>query len=115
MPEVKYAIYPGDVILQDGSTKTWTAIDLAAAYGLAGEDYLVVNNPTEIPQGLAYLEYIHLAPRDDDLYINMKEQIEDVYRPDFDAKKRYTEETDPMKIDPDITDELDNNNKTGEF
>lgn len=116
MPEVKYAIYPGTVTLQDGSTKTWTAIDLAAVYGLADEDYLVVNNPTEIPQGMAYFEYIHLAPRDDDKYIDMKAEVEDVYRPDFDAKKRYTEETDPEKIDEDLNDDLDNNiNQTGVF
>jgi hypothetical protein len=108
MPEQLYAIYPGPVTLYDGTVKVWTAVDLATAYGVQDDAYLVVNTPLEVPQDLEYFKYIHLQPRADDLYQNIKYTSEDdgqpvSYRPDFDASKRWIEETDPRNIDPEIT------------
>lgn len=106
MPEQLYAIYPGSVTLYSGVVKTWNADDLAAAYGVQDDNYLVVNNPAEVPVGIDYFDYIHLKPRADDFYQNIKYVSEDdgedvAYRPDFDATKRWIDETDPMNIYPD--------------
>lgn len=118
LPEVKYAIYPGTVATYDEDGNyledvTWSAADLAAAYGVDGEDYLVVNEGD--PEPANYFEYIHLKPRSDGKYINILNQIEDTYRPDFDAKKKWTNETDPRKIDPEVENDLADNQRTGEF
>jgi hypothetical protein len=102
-----YAVYPGPVTLLDGVTvKIWTAADLASAYGVADEPYLVVNSSLEEPQGLEYFKYLHLKPRSDDFYENIKYVAEDdgqveSWRPDFDSTKKYIQETDPRHIYPD--------------
>lgn len=120
LPEVKYAIYPGTVatVNEDGDyigDVTWSAEDLAAAYGVDGEDYLVVTDEQWSLSDMEYFEYIHLKPRADGKYINMLNQVEDVYRPDFDGKKKWTDETDPRKIDPEIENDLEDNQRIGEF
>lgn len=107
MAEQLYAIYPGSVTLYDGTVKTWSAVQLAAAYGVQDDAYLVVNNTLQIPQGTDYFKYIHLKPRADDLYQDIKYTSEDdgqdvAYRPDFDASKRYIQETNPRTIDPEV-------------
>lgn len=120
VPQTKYAIYPGTTPLYDESgdyigDATFTAEELAELYGVSDEDYLVVNEGQPEPQGMAYFEYIHLKPRSDGKYINMKAEIEDVYRPDFDGKKRWTDETDPNKIDPELDYEEPSQKTAGEF
>lgn len=121
VPQTKYAIYPGTtpVYNEDGDyigDDTFTAEELADLYGVGDEDYLVINEGEPEPQGMIYFEYIHLKPRSDRKYIDMKTQIEAVYRPDFDAKKRWTDETDQHKIDPEIEDDIPQlNQRIGEF
>jgi hypothetical protein len=89
---------------------------LPQLYGVARlNPTLTVNEGDSEPQGMAYFEYIHLKPRSDRKYFNMKTMVEDVYRPDFDAKKKYTEETDPRKIDPEVENDLEDNQRVGEF
>lgn len=120
VPTVKYAIYPGTVATydEDGNfiaNVTWTAADLAAAYGVDGEPYLTVTNEQWSLSDMEYFEYIHLKPRADGKYIDMLTEVEDTYRPDFDAKKKWTDETDPHKIDPEVAGDLDENQRIGEF
>ncbi len=120
LPEVKYAIYPGTTPVYDENgdyigDDTFTAEELAELYGVDEEDYLVVNPGDPEPQGMTYFEYIHLKPRSDRMYINMKTQIEEVYRPDFDAKKKWTDETNPRAIDPEVENDLEDNQRIGDF
>lgn len=120
LPEVKYAIYPGTTPVYDENgdyieDQTFTALELATLYGVQDEDYLTVAEGDPEPQGMTYFEYIHLKPRSDGKYINMLAEVEDVYRPDFDAKKKYTEETDPRAIDPEMENDLEDNQRNGEF
>ena len=104
---IKYVIYPGSVVLQDGTTATFTAGELATAYGIDGGDYLTVNSYLDVPAGVTYFEYIHLKPRADGVYINIKDTAQDdgqtiTYGEDFDGTKKYTQETDPLNIDKDV-------------
>lgn len=120
LPEVKYAIYPGSTPVYDENgdyigDDTFTALELATLYGVEGEDYLTVENETWSLQDMAYFEYIHLKPRSDRKYINMLTQVEAEYRPDFDGKKRWTNETDPNKIDPELDDDKPVNKRAGDF
>lgn len=120
LPEVKYAIYPGTTPVYDENgdylgDMSFTAEELATAYGVQDEDYLVVNEGESEPQGMKYFEYIHLKPRSDGKYINMKTQVEEIYRPDFDGKKRWTDETDPRNIDPEVANDLEENQRNGDF
>lgn len=105
--DIKYAVYPGTVTIYSGQEITWNAADLAAAYGVDGEDYLVINSHTDIPAGEAYFEYIHLKPRADNTYINIMDTAQDddqviTYGEDFDGTKKYTQETDRHNIDKDV-------------
>lgn len=98
MAEIKYAVYPGSVTTYGGVDKTFTAAELAAAYGVDGESYLTVNSNTDIPQGESYFEYIHLKPRKDDIYVDIKEVAHDdgqevTYDEDFDGDRMYIQET----------------------
>lgn len=120
IPVTKYAIYPGTtpVYNADGDyigDDTFTDVELATLYGVQDEPYLTVNEGDPEPVGMTYFEYIHLKPRSDRKYINMKSQIEDVYRPDFDGTKRWTNETDPNKIDSELDEEAPLNKRSGEF
>lgn len=120
LPEVKYAIYPGTTPVYDENgdyltDDTFTALELATLYGVQDEDYLEVTNETWSLQDMAYFEYIHLKPRSDRKYINMLTQVEEIYRPDFDGKKKWTDETDPRKIDPEIENDLEDNQRHGDF
>lgn len=99
-----YAIYPGSVTLYDGTVKTFTALQLATVYGVQTEPYVTVSDPTQIPQGEAYFNYIHLKPRKDDYYENWKDYAMDdnqvsTLGPDFDGDRQYTEETDRSKME----------------
>jgi len=112
MADIKYAVYPGSVTLYNGTIRSFTALELATAYGVQGEPYLTVNNNLQIPQGEAYFEYIHLKPRADDYYENIKEVAQDddqniTWGKNFDGNKQYTEETDPNTVDRD--EDLPNN------
>ena len=102
-----YAVYPGSVTLYNGTVATFTALELATAYGVQDEPYLTVNNGLQVPQGEAYFNYIHLKPRKDGIYRNIKVTAQDddsdvTWGPDFDGDKKYTDETDPNNIDKDI-------------
>ena len=114
--DILYAVYPGTIEIRDydGNSlgmKTWTAEALAAAYGVQDEPYLVVNSELDLPDDpLQQMRYIHLVPRADDIYENIKYTAEDdgqevAYRPDFDARKKYIQETDPLNIDPELATE----------
>lgn len=103
----KYAVYPGTVTLYNGSEITFTAEELATAYGVEEESYLTVNSSADIPTGLAFFEYIHLKPRADNVYRNIKQTAQDdgevtTLDRDFDGDKKYTQETDPNNIDKDV-------------
>lgn len=98
MAEVKYGIYPGTVTLYDGTQKTFTASELADAYGLSPGEYEELSEGPSQPQGMDYLEYIHLHPRRDDVYYDVKEEIHDdgqqsTLDEDFDGNKRWIHET----------------------
>lgn len=104
---ILYAVYPGTVTLYNGSEVTFTAEELATAYGVQDEPYLTVNNVTEIPQGQSYFRYIHLKPRADNYYLNIMQTAQDdgevtTMGRDFDATKKYTQETNPKTIDKDL-------------
>jgi hypothetical protein len=104
---VKYAVYPGSVTIYNGTVVSFTALELATAYGVEDEPYLTVNNNTQVPAGEAYFEYIHLKPRQDNRYRNIKVTAQDddeniTWDQDFDGSKTYTQETDPNNIDKDI-------------
>ena len=103
----KFAIYPGSVTTYDGTVRTFTALELATAYGVQDEPYLTVNSHVDIPQGEAYFEYVHLKPRQDDYYQNYLEyglfDEEDVtLGPDFDGDRKYTQETDRTKMEKEV-------------
>lgn len=103
----KYAVYPGTVTLYNGEEVTVTALELATLYGVQDEDYLTVANVTQIPQGMAHLEYIHLKPRADGVYRDIKATAQDdgevtTMGEDFDGDRQYTQETDRNNIDKDI-------------
>jgi hypothetical protein len=104
---IKYAVYPGTVTLYGGDTATFTALELATLYGVQDEPYLTVNNNTQIPAGESYFKYIHLKPRADGIYSNIKTEAQDddqviTMGEDFDGSKTYIQETDPNAIDKDI-------------
>lgn len=120
LPVVKYAIYPGTVATynDDGDfigNVTWSAADLAEVYGVDGEDYLTVTNEQWSLSNMEYFEYIHLKPRADGKYINMLNQVEDVDRPEFDGRKRWTNETNPNSIDPETDEDTQNSYRYGHF
>lgn len=120
LPEVQYAIYPGTTPVYDENgdyvgDQSFTAEELATAYGVEQEDYLIVEEGDPEPQGMAYFNYIHLKPRSDGKYINMLEEVEAEYRPDFDAKKKWTDETNPRAIDPEVENDLEDNQRIGDF
>lgn len=102
-----YAIYPGSVTLYNGTIRTFTALELATAYGVQTEPYLTVASPTAVPQGEAYFNYIHLKPRQDDYYENWKDyamadgQVSSL-GPDFDGDRQYVQETDRSKMEKEI-------------
>lgn len=99
----KFAIYPGSVTLYDGTIRTFTALELATAYGVQDEPYLTVNTPAQVPTDMTY---IHLKPRKDDYYEDWKDYglfDEEVVTdgPDFDGDRKYTMETDRNKMESD--------------
>lgn len=70
MANNKYAIYPGTITNYAGVVEVWSAADLAAAYGVQAQPYIVISNPTEELKGKEYCMYIHLKPRKDGMYYN---------------------------------------------
>ena len=98
--DILYAVYPGTIEIRDYDgnplgTRTMTAVELATAYGVQDEPYLVVNSENDLPDDpLQQMRYIHLVMRPDNIYENIKYTAEDdgqevAYRPDFDPKKKY--------------------------
>ena len=74
---VQYAIYPGIVTLYNGEQKDFTAEELAEAYGIQHKPYLVITDNVSVPKRDKYTSYIHLKPRPDDIYMNIKEALLD--------------------------------------
>lgn len=107
MSELLYAVQPGSVTLRDGTVQTFTASQLATAYGIQAEPYLVVNTDADLPKDpFQRMKYLVLVPRADGQYQDIKYDAEDdgqdvAYRPDFDASKQYIDSTDPRHIYPD--------------
>lgn len=98
MASIKYGIYPGTVTLYDGTTKTFTAEELASEYGLSSGEYDVLSEGTDELSGKDYMEYIHLKPRRDDHYTDIKEELHDdgqqsTLDEDFDGRRRWTHQT----------------------
>lgn len=111
LPAIQYAVYPGSVTLRTGEVATFTALELATAYGVQDEPYLTVADNTQIPSAATFFNYIHLKPRADGLYENIKVTAQDddeeiTYGENFDGSKKYTMETNPNTVDQDddITD-----------
>lgn len=108
-PEILYAVYPGSVTLRNGIVRTFTAAELATVYGVQNEPYLVVNSDLDLPRDPeAQMRYIHLKPRPDNYYENIKDVAQDDGQPvtwglDFDGTKQWTDETDPLNIDDEYT------------
>lgn len=103
MSEMKYAIYPGTVTLYDGTERTLTGVELATLFGVQDKEYIVIESVEDRPVGLEDLEYIHLTPRQDNLYPNIPLVNHDdgeiiAWERDFDASKEYTMETDPATL-----------------
>lgn len=96
-----YAVYPGSVTLRDGSVRTFTALQLATAYGVQAKPYRVITGA--FPQDGTEINYIHLKPRPDDTYQDITFTAEDdgqveSYRRDFDGDRKYIQETDPQSL-----------------
>lgn len=72
MGSIKYAVYPGTVTLLDGEVKSFTALELAQLYGVQDE-YTEVTGADIEP----HAEYIHLKPRPDGRYEDMKMKLHD--------------------------------------
>jgi len=91
---IKYCIYPGSVVTQDGEVQTFTYEELIALYGVDPEECI---NRADITQAEEW-EFIMLKPRADEMYTNMSEKVdlgdEIKWGPDFDGRKRFTMETD---------------------
>ena len=89
-----YAIFPGTVHTHDDEDLSFTYEDLIELYGVDAEDCVL---GTAVPQN-RLMRYILLKPRADNVYSNIKDQVElgksIKWGPDFDGKKRYTMETD---------------------
>lgn len=115
MSEQLYAVQPGSVTLYDGTVRTFTALELATAYGVQDEPYLTVNSDLDLPRNpIERMRYVLLTPRQDNKYENIMYTAEDdgedvAYRPDFDDTKQYVQETDPLMIDADINPDIDFN------
>jgi hypothetical protein len=106
--DIIYAVWPGSVLCDDGITRTFTAAELAALYGVDSTAYVTITNETQLPRDLKVrMHYIELKPRADNRYENImytqENDGEDVaYRPDFDGDKKYIQETDPLNVDSDV-------------
>lgn len=99
-----YAVYPGSVTLYDGTVLSFTALELATAYGVQDEPYVTIANASEVPQGEAYFDYIHLKPRQDNHYQSWQAYAMDdgeqvTMGQDFDGSKQYTDQTDWEKME----------------
>lgn len=110
MASPKYAIYPGTIVDYLGLYRTFTAVELATLYGVQDEPYLVVNTNLDIPKGLTALEYIHLKPRQDNIYRNIKAVVQDdgqvtTMGKDEDPQKTHITDDFPPFIDPEELDD----------
>lgn len=68
-----YAVHPGYVTLTDGSTIYIDAGTLASLYGLVSGEY-----DTDISESTDEGQHIHLYPRPDSKYRNIKTEVGDV-------------------------------------
>lgn len=107
MDDILYAVLPGTVDCYDGVTRTFTAVELAGLYGITDKPYITIAGEDDLPQDpLERMRYIVLKPRQDNYYEDYTYVAEDdgedvAYRPDFDATKKYLQETNPDRIYPD--------------
>jgi hypothetical protein len=73
---VTYVVHPGTVTLQNGSTQTLTAAELAALYGLTEGEYISSVDDTFVGSHANY-DQIDLWPRTDGKYRNIKTLLGD--------------------------------------
>lgn len=91
LPLPKWAVYYGTIKLKNGSTETYTAVDIATLYGVEDEDYLSIalTAPEPFTNAADYLTYYHLKPLPDENYFNAIERYntenEIQWDDDFDA------------------------------
>lgn len=92
--ELKYAVYPGTVTMDDGTQVYISASELADYYGLdQSDDYLVVEEgqPSPFVGRTDEAEYVQLIPRSDGRYPDIKtlynESGEEYWDADFDARR----------------------------
>lgn len=73
---LKFAVYFGTITLDDGSTQTYTALEIATLYNVADQPYLPVNLALPLPfqNGRDEMSYVHLKPLPDAQYYDAKEQ-----------------------------------------
>lgn len=92
--ELKYAVYPGTITLDDGTEVYVSAAELADYYGLdPSDEYVVVEQgqPSPFTTGSDEATHVQLIPRSDGKYPNIKEVYnasgEEYWGEDFDARK----------------------------
>lgn len=73
---LKFAVYYGTITLDNGTSHTYTAADIAGLYNVADQPYLAVPLVGNEPflSGQEYMSYVHLKPLSDGLYYDAKER-----------------------------------------
>lgn len=68
----KWAVYYGTIRLHDGSTATYTALQIATLYGVQAQPYLAISlaGPFPFKNGQEEMSYYHLKPLPDGQYFN---------------------------------------------
>lgn len=89
---MKYAVVYGTIKLNNGSTVTYSAAEIAELYNVQDEPYVPV--PLDGPSpfnGAEELEYVRLIPRPDGVYFDAKQRYNqdggEYWDDDFDAKE----------------------------
>lgn len=73
---LKFAVYYGTIRLDNGTTQTYTANQIAGYYNVADQPYLPVALVGNEPflSGQEYMSYVHLKPLSDGKYYDAKER-----------------------------------------
>jgi hypothetical protein len=76
IPTLKFAVYYGTITLNDGTTHTYTADDIATLYNVDDQPYLAVSLVGNEPfmNGQEYVSYVHLKPLANGKYYDAKER-----------------------------------------
>lgn len=75
LPLPKFAVYYGTIRLDDGTTQTFTAAEVAALYGITGHPYesVPLSGLNPFGPGVDELTYIHLKPLANGIYYDAQE------------------------------------------